>query len=339
MSSIKQMNRRDFIKLCGAGSLALAAPLSLVPLTEAAVREDRHTRTHLKMGTTVTVTLVTDSAGRADEAFNLAWREIDRLSDIFDRHRAGTAVSELNTNGRLSDPGPEMLAVLKEASDVYHLSDGAFDPTVLPLLNLIEASFDRIGRPPKDEALVQALAGVDFGTVRFDRGGVSLGGREKRISLDGVAKGYIVDKVGARIKRTGIQNALINAGGDILALGHRGDGRPWRVGIQSPFKSDEYLRVIDLSDRAVATSGSYEIYFDRKQKYHHLINPAAGRPANRVVSATTVAATAARADALSTAAFVRPATLKAVTACEGLLVNREGGQALTPGFKNLLHRS
>ena len=203
---------------------------------------------------------------------------------------------------------------------------------------MIEESFQSSGRPPAESELKNALRLVDFESVSFDRSGVRLESSEQRLSLDGVAKGYIVDRAVAVLRSHGIHNALVNAGGDIMALGRTERNTPWRIAIQDPFKSGGYLRVISLSDQAVATSGSYEIFFDPEKSYHHLLNPEAGRPADLLVSATTLAPTTARADALSTAAFVSPRVLKA-SGTEGMTVARNGRQILTGGFKQRLERS
>ena len=335
MSSGTNITRRGFVKLCGAAGLLMAMPVSLVPLAEASTKE-RFTETRFKMGTIVTLTSVGASESKTREAFESAWREMDRLIAIFDRHHEGTAVSELNNNGYLALPCPEMLDVLGQAAYVHALSDGSFDPTVLPLLQKIEYSFEKTGNPPNKIELAEASQLVDFNGVSFDRMGVNLGKPGRKMSLDGVAKGFIVDKVGDHLRQAGIENVLINAGGDILALGRREGGKPWRVAIQDPFVSGKNLKVLGLSDQAVATSGSYEIFFDKKMNYHHLMNPATGEPAHGQVSATVVTASTARADALATAAFVRPEVLTRTGAIEGLIVDLRGVPQTTPGFKNLI---
>jgi thiamine biosynthesis lipoprotein len=324
--------RRDFLKLCSAAGLLAATPSILVPLAEASSASERFTETRLKMGTFVQFTLAADSKDRADEALAAAWSEIDRLSDVFDRHRPGTVLSELNAAGRLSDPGPEMIDVLGQAADVHHLSDGAFDPSILPLLALLEESFQKNKRPPDDQAVTEALELVDFSAVRFDRREVALKGQGQRITLDGVAKGYIVDRAGAALRAKGVENALINAGGDVLALGFSDTGRPWRVAVQDPFHRDRFLKIIALANQAVATSGSYEVFFDPEHHNHHLIDPRKGRSADILVSASTLAPTAARADALATALFVGPQMAAKV---EGMIVNRDGRADATPRFEKL----
>jgi thiamine biosynthesis lipoprotein len=287
------------------------------------------------MGTVVTVTIAADSADQAREAMDKAWAEMDRLIFVFDRRLPGTAVFELNREGRMADPGPEMLEVLDRSREVHDLSGGAFDPTILPLLLTIENTFKAFDRPPDDRALMEELQKVDFAAVSFGAGGVRFGRPGQKISLDGVAKGYIVDAAGAVIRATGIKHALINAGGDVLAIGPSQTGRPWRVAIQDPFDPNGYAGIIHLADRAVATSGTYEVFYDPKQTYHHLLNPKIGRPAAGLVSATTIAPTTAMADAYSTAAFINPNLLLSKTV-QGLAITRKNDRIATPEFEKLM---
>jgi FAD:protein FMN transferase len=335
MKTKKDITRRDFVKILGMSGVVAALPLSLTPLADAS-SPTRFTETRMKMGTIVTLTAVGGSEGHCRDAFQAAWTEMDRLIAIFDRHQAQTAISDLNTAGRLSAPPPELLEVLEKTSAVYHLSSGAFDPTILPLLLLLETRFNQTHRPPAKAELYDVVEMVDFKSIRFDRSVVRFGKSGQQISLDGVAKGYIVDRAGVKLREMGITNALINAGGDILAIGCRENGRPWRVAIQDPFESGKYLKVISISDQAVATSGSYEIFFDPEKHYHHLMSPFTGESSNRLVSATTIAPNTAQADALSTAAFIQPSILNNKANIDGLIVSANGRQSATQGFKKMV---
>ena len=126
------------------------------------------------------------------------------------------------------------------------------------------------------------------------------------ITLDGIAKGYIADRVSAVLTSAGVKNHLVNAGGDIMASGHKSPGVPWRVAVQSP-TGPTYAGELSLSGKAIATSGSYEIYYDASRRHHHLINPASGfSPA--VGSVSVVAGTAMEADTLATALSILPPT-------------------------------
>ena len=203
MSSNHTITRRDFVKLCGALTIAASAPVVLTPLAEAAQKANQYHQTLPKMGTTVTITVVTASEDQARQAIGAAWTEMDRQIAVFDRHHAGTSVFELNRAGFLSDPTPEMLEVLDQAAEVYRLSGGAFDPTVLPLLDVIEKSFASTGQAPSEPQLAEALKKVDFEAVEYTANGIRLNRSGQEISLDGVAKGYIVDRAGAALRHAG----------------------------------------------------------------------------------------------------------------------------------------
>ena len=330
---MKNLSRRDFIKLSAAAGVMAAGSGYLVPLAEAAAGPGRYSDTRLKMGTTVTMTLVTDSRDQALTAMEAAFAEIDRLCAIFDRHKSDTVLSFLNTQKNLSGPPPELIEVLTQTASAHFQSEGAFDPTILPLLTLLEDSFKRQGQPPQAGELKEVLGHIGFEKVVVGKNRVSM--PEGAMSLDGVAKGFIVDRAAAKLKEQGVNRALINAGGDILALGRSHRNQPWRIAIQDPFNKDKYLRIIALSDGAIATSGSYEVFYDQKKQFHHLLNPATGLPAGRAVSASVVTDTTAMADAMSTAVFINPA-LPAGLRKDTLVVTPEGRQVFSGRFKKML---
>jgi len=129
------------------------------------------------------------------------------------------------------------------------------------------------------------------------------------IDLGGIGKGYGVDRAVAALREWGVRDAIVNVGGDLYAMGTSEDGDPWRVGIRSPDDPSRMIRSIDASDRAVATSGVYEQYFDwRGRRFHHLLDPATGEPRRTAERTLTIAAAdCMTADAAATALFGRPA--------------------------------
>ena len=156
-------------------------------------------------------------------------------------------------------------------------AQGIYDVTVQPVIDLFRAH-----RNPSDELTLddselraaRALVGrrglqVSGADLSFARSGMG-------ITLDGIAKGYIADRVSAVLTSAGVKNHLVNAGGDIMASGHKSPGVPWRVAVQSP-TGPAYAGELSLSGKAIATSGSYEIYYDASRRHHHLINPASLR--------------------------------------------------------------
>ena len=124
------------------------------------------------------------------------------------------------------------------------------------------------------------------------------------ITLDGIAKGFIVDKAVEKLRRQGIRHALLNAGGDIMTIGDKGNNRPWTIAIQDPFKHGNYPAFIAITNRSVATSGNYEVFFDQEKIFHHIVNPKTGLSPLINASVSVQAPTAMEADALSTTLFI-----------------------------------
>jgi len=330
------LDRRSFLKWMGVLSLGLFAPPAVsVPLTEEKFGKKlyKFQETLPLMGTFVTITALDPSRTRAQEAIGAGFNEIRRLTNIFSRFAPDTAVSALNKRGILRALEPEMRTVL-ECCFYYHgLTHGDFDITVNPLVDLLRETFAATGQPPALEQLKTALSLVGMERVSYGPGGIKFLKPGMGITLDGIAKGYIVDRVAEMMTGLGIAHALINAGGDIHAVGDR----KWRIAIRDPFKSEGYVEAIDLKESAIATSGNYEIYFDRSKLHHHLIDPHTGYSPSKTVSVSIAARTTLEADALSTAVLVgNPVRGKhlidALAGVEGLIITRNGFTLRSAGW-------
>jgi thiamine biosynthesis lipoprotein len=247
--------------------------------------------------------------------------------------------SEINGFGRLRRAGEEFpvsrdfLRVMTTASRVFELSGGAWDGTVRPLVDLWGFGPSRpVGEPP-DPAKVEAL----LGEVGFDQIEIRSGALVKRrasvtLDLSSIAKGYGVDQVAALLRREGFSDFLVEIGGEVVGSGRREDGGPWRVGINRPRPEaapDAVYRVVELGDRALATSGDYRIFFESGGvRYSHVLDPRTGRPvANGVVSVSVLAPDCTFADGLATAVMVMGkdaglALLERLPSVEGLVVVR-----------------
>jgi thiamine biosynthesis lipoprotein len=261
-----------------------------------------HRQTRFAMSTTLTVQV---SASREP-----AWQELfeyaDRAAWQFDHRRSEAALGRVNRAGGGSPPDP-VLAVLETAQVVAAASDGAFDPTVLALTELW--SFDTGGQVPTPAQIEQARSLVDFSKVTIDPGGSVRLADGVRFDLGGIAKGAVVDLTADYLATEGYEEFLIDAGGDILVSGLKQGRTPWRIAIRHPRDSQAVLGVVALGQKgkriAVVTSGDYERYFEQDgERYHHILDPRSGYPAQSLVSVTVVASTCALADALSTAVFV-----------------------------------
>jgi len=290
------------------------------------------TRTRFLLGTAVTITACHADAPAAEAAF----AEISRLQAIFDRHDASTPLSLLNRQGHISGAPPELLLVTNEALRMGNATKHVFDMTVQPLVDYLRLRKNPEGKIRLDPAeFTEALALVRPEGVRLSNGSIRLEGSGMGITLDAIAKGYIVDKASDVLNTAGITNHIVNAGGDIRARGSKGEA-PWVVGITDPSRSGKPVATLSLRDKGIATSGGYEMFYDRNRKHHHIIDPATGQsPATLSVSVT--ASTAMEADALATALSVLPTgdalkMIKAMPGRECLIIDAKGRMLASQGW-------
>ena len=301
--SVGRPSRREFLVL-GVGAFVVAS----LPLAH------RHRRQLVRrqlpvMGTIADITLLHDDLARGERALDAAFAELTRVERTMSRFRDDSDVGQANRFAfeRAVAITPATYAVLESAIRWAQASDGAFDPAIGRVSELWDVMHRR--EPPPD-ASVQPLAarhfyrhvqlGHEAGTpvVRFTDPDIHL-------DLGAIAKGYGVDRAGDALREAGIRQALVNVGGEIVAIGNGPDGEKWRVGIQSPDDARALLGTLDVSDEAVATSGDYEQFFRyRGVRYHHLMDPDTAAPRRTSErSVTVVAATCMDADAATTAVF------------------------------------
>jgi thiamine biosynthesis lipoprotein len=311
------------------------------------------------MGTRIGISIRADGPARAEDAAHEAFDLMDRLSSTLNRYDSGSALSTLNDRGSLQDAPPALVQVVNRALDTGRRTSGAFDPTVAPLVDLFGGGMPRV--PPNDLAaawayepddrpvsllapdpaeLRAALELVGAGGVRLDGPRIGFDREGMRLTLDGVAKGWIVDAMAASLEEAGIRDFLVDAGGDIRAAGRPEPGRPWTVAVQDPGKQDRWPDVIGLFRGAVATSGSYEFYFDPERTRHHIVAGAQGVSPVEASSVTVTAPEAATADALATAVFVLGPIaglrlIEATVGCECLLVAPDGARHASTGWTAL----
>lgn len=339
----KNWDRRSFLKLAGLLGVGLASG-GILPAAAEAVKFNRRmykvSRTRLAMGTFVSMTLIHPSREQAEEAIGAACIEMDRLSGSLSRFDQSTAVGRLNSDGRLKDAPPELGAVVSKALKYYHLSRGAFDITVKPVVDLYKASFaGQQKSPPGEKALREAVTLVGGDKLRVNGRAIGFQRPGMGITLDGIAKGYIVDRAAQVLAGLGVENFLINAGGDIRTRGARQDRKPWRVAVQDPRKKQRYPDIIEMNAGAVATSGNYEVYFDRQKMFHHIVDPRDGLSPALSASVSVRARTALDADALSTTVFVMdpaPGTrfINSLPLCESLVVDKKGQPHASAGWQS-----
>ena len=249
-------------------------------------------------GTLVEVTVYGEDA-------DLARQATDRVLALFDRlHRSLHAwqpsdLEQLNARLAQARPGaparaevsPELAAMLADAARLSALGEGLFNPAVGNLVRLWGFHADSFEARQPDPDAVRRLVAARPAMADLSIAGTTVTGRNPAVRLDlgGYAKGYALDRAGATLKALGVRNALINIGGNILALGDK-DGRPWRVGIQHPRRAGA-LAMLELKDgEAIGTSGDYQRYFELGgRRYCHLIDPRTGWPAQGAQAVTVLA--------------------------------------------------
>jgi len=333
----KSLDRRSFLRFAGSTALGAAAlPLvsPAIGLASMGKGQNAAQETRMMMGTLVSVTVLDPSPVKAQEAMNAAFAAMAKLTPVFDRHRPGGPVAAFNAEGRLNDLEPRLKAVLELCQAMQQSTGGAFNPTVAPVIDTVKASFLQNHQPPSRQQMAKALSAV--GGINYDGGSLRRTKEGASLTLDGVAKGFIVDEGLAAAAKAGAAHVLINAGGDVGVLGDRG-GKPWRVAVADPDHPTQAKMTVNLTSGALATSGDYEVYFDQERLYHHIVNPATGRIPGSGHSVSVRAPKASLADALATACFVMPPAqatrfLAARPSLEGLILTRFGQRYQTKGF-------
>jgi thiamine biosynthesis lipoprotein len=255
--------------------------------------------------------VVASGQAAADRAARSAVEAIRGVARSMSTYRADSELTRLNASAAagpvaVSEP---LWEVITAALDLSRRSGGAFDATYSPLRDLWRSAAAN-GELPSESALAEARARVGWRkvvtdpakrTVHFEAGGMKL-------DLGGLAKGYALDLAAAAIRRNGLNAGIVDLGGDLRVVGSAEEGRPWTVGIRDALKAADKTAIrgrLRLADVAVATSGNYERYFlVDGRKFSHIIDPATGRPAEEVVSATVIAPTGMAADGLATAVSV-----------------------------------
>lgn len=292
------------------------------------------------MGTLLTVKVRAPVKDEARHAADAARAEVTRLHRIFDPGDPRSEVSLLNDSrggGRAVALSPEMSHVLGAALRLRDLSGGAFDPSMGELCDLWGFSSDRRrSHPPKPEQIRAILDSTTLSrdiVLTGDGGSALIGGRAGALDLGGIAKGYAVDRAVQVLREAGVRDALVNLGGEIGVLGVGSNRTCWSVGVQHPRNSDSHLGAISLNEgKSVATSGDYERFFvDGGRRYHHILNPFNGYPADSgVVGITVVASSCMEADGMGTAALilgpVEGIELLENAGCEGLIIYVEDGR-------------
>jgi FAD:protein FMN transferase len=293
-------------------SLSVAAGLiALLPgLALAAPKEISDSRTVL--GTLCSIRLVGGSQKTLEDVF----ARLHQIEDELSVSKPGSEIDAVNDAAGLHPVrvGADALAILARDLELAAWSDGAFDPTVGPLAKLWGIGTERrdrdIADPPAPEAIAAAKRLIGWKDIVLDRTKSTVFLRRKGMGLDlgSTSKGYAADEIAKIIRAGGVKDAVVDLGGNVLVLGSKSKGKPWRIGLQAPFSErGEYFGIASLSDKTMVTSGVYERYFiDRKtgKYFHHILDTRTGYPVdNGLFSVTIITPKSFDADGFTTTIF------------------------------------
>ena len=266
-----------------------------------------------------TVMDLTAYGASGEKAVSQAEEELYRLEAELSRTREDSEVTALNEAGT-AHVGADVAALLKAALTYSQATGDAFDITVAPVVSAWGFTTDHY-QVPSQETLDALLGVVDDAQIQVaedaDGAQVTLGAGQS-VDLGGIAKGYAADRVAQIFVQEGVEHGMISLGGNVYVRGTKPDGSPWRVGVQNPAQTDENdmpVGILTLTDCFAVTSGGYQRYFEQDGvRYHHIIDPATGFPADSGLQSVTVVAPAGdetagagagtMCDAFSTALFV-----------------------------------
>ena len=325
--------------------------VAAVLLLAACGKEPLYQEQGFVFGTLVEVSVYGEPEPRAKQAVSEVMHEFQRLHDMLHAWQP-SELSELNTaftNDESEAASAELVAILRDATQLSQQSQGLFNPAIGGLVQLWGFHADEFKSVLPDEKQIAKWveANPQMSDIMIEHGRVQSRNKSVQVDLGGYAKGYALDRAAELLRKQGINNALINIGGNILALGQHGN-HPWRVGIQHPRKSGA-LATLDLNDgEAIGTSGDYQRYFMvGNVRYCHLINPRSGYPMQGV-QAVTILTRGAHAGTLSDAAskplFIAGASgwreaARQMGLAEAMLVDAQGNIHLTTGLQKRLEFS
>lgn len=339
MNSGRYIQVRNGLKRLTA-AMAVFAVLALTGCA-AVPKGAMQSRTGFFLDTVIILSAYTDDGKALEDAL----REIDRYEKLLSRTVEGSDVWRINhAEGAPVKVSQDTISVLETALRVSRLSEGAFDVSIAPAVDLWDFASDQ-PKLPDPELLREAAKKTDWTKIVLPGDGTVTLPADMRIDLGGVAKGYIAQKTGQFLRERGIESALIDIGGNLVALGKKPDGSRWRLGIQKPFepRGEEWLAALEAEDVSLVTSGVYERCFTLDGVlYHHILSAQTGWPVqNELASVTIISKDSAWADGLSTAVFAMglekgKALTESLPDVEAVFVTKDGQVIATPGAQALI---
>jgi len=290
--------------------------------------------TRLLMGTLVNIKAVGPDPKATSVAINACFDRMCELESVLSRFQPESQLSKLNQAGTLKDAHPSLISLLQQSQNLSQLTDGAFDITVKPLLDLYQAS-DIL---PSAEQVREALSLVGYRKLILEGTSINFQQPGMSITLDGIAKGFIVDEGVAVLQNSGFVNVMVEAGGDLMALGEKAPRSPWKIGLQAPrAEMGSLTATFNVQKQALATSGDYMQAFTPDFTHHHIIDPRTGYSSPDLASVSVSAPTVALADGLATAMMVMGKAgmqlIERLSGCEAYAITKDAIEFKTSEFR------
>jgi thiamine biosynthesis lipoprotein len=316
-------------------------------------QDQMYKESRVLMDTFCTITVVSPSKEKAGEAIDAGFAEIKKLDKYLNNFEPDSEISTISREAGVKPVhvSEETLDIMKKTIGISDMTDGAFDPTIAPVLKLWKFS----GRPadpslPHGDALKSALKHVGYRKIKINSqsSGIYLEDKGMELDLGGIAKGYAADRAVEAIKAKGIKAALVAIAGDIRGYGLSTAGNAWKVGIQDPRPEnpnsekpwEDVFASVHLKDSAISTAGDYQRFFIKDGKrYHHIIDPATGYPSDSgLISVSVIAPEGYMADGIDTAILILGAEkgmkLLESKGLDGILVTADKKVLLTGNLKD-----
>lgn len=302
-------------------------------------------RTEFLMDTVMTVKIYDNQSEKTlDKIFS-------RLKEIEDRMSATietSDVNKINENAGIKaiTVNSDTYFVIKEAKNYAELSNGAYDPTIGPLVDLWDIKSGEKEREsiPTLEEIEEKKALINYNDLELlDNNQVFLNRKNMKINLGGIVKGYAADEVRKILTENKVNAAIIDLGGNVFAHGIKADGSNWKIGVQNPLEyTGGYLGILQLKNKSIVTSGNYERFFIyNENRYHHILDAKTGYPSeNELMGVTIVSDRSIDGDALSTTLFVLGLDggmelISTIEGAEAVFITKDKSIYMTPGLKDM----
>jgi thiamine biosynthesis lipoprotein len=294
-------------------------------------------RTQILLGTVVEIQVSDDDEKKADDAISKTFAEIKRIDDLFTTYNEDSPVWKFNhSRDSIITINEEIFKLVILCDSLWRISDGAFDVSIQSLIHIW--GFDsQSPEVPDSEQIESALKESGWHKIKLLNENKIHRNEKVKLNFGAIAKGYAIDKAIDVLKSFGTQSALVNAGGEIKAIGN-----DWTIGVQHPREEKEIIKRIKLNGVSVATSGDYENYFEKDGvRYHHILDPKNGYPSKGLQSVTVIHKENAFADGLATAVLVmgKEKGMKLIEhlhETEAMIIDDEGKIFYTSGFNDYL---